>query len=702
MNAIRVLRHGVVAAIAASVFFAGRAYASGCQLGGPTGKIQHIIYVQFDNTHFIRDNPNVPSDLEQMPHLLNFLENNGTLLTNDHTVLVSHTATGILSSLTGLYGDRMGVPVSNSFRYFNPNGTSNPGVSFAYWTDPIFDPSTSTPTDTTFNMLTEDGKNAPAPWVPYTRAGCNVGSVAAANTILENIAIDIPTVFGANSPQEQEVKSSPDLATADFVGIGVHCAQGSSLCSSANGGQSDKLPDEPGGGYTGFNALFGHKYIAPQINPTGPLTDLNGNVIKDQFGNAGFPGFDGMSAAVSLSYVAQMQEHNIPVTFAYISDAHDAHPNGPAFGPGQAGYVAALKAYDDAFSTFFTRLAKDGIDGSNTLFIFTVDEGDHFVGGAPSPANCDGVTTPCNYSQIGEVDVNFSGLLATQQSITTPFRVHSDSAPTVYITGNPARDNQTVTRPFERGVDALTAKNPITGVTDNLTLALADPVEMELLHMITADPARTPTFTLFGYPDYFFFTGAANCNSPCVQEEAGFAWNHGDATAQIAQTWVGLVGPGVLHLGEDGGVWSDHTDLRPTILELAGLTDDYTHDGRVIVEALDKSVLPRSQRLHGKTLVELGAVYKQINAPFGQLGHDTLMISTAALKSNDSGDATYNNLEGLIASWNVKRNSLVSQMETMLEAAAFEGQAIDEAQAKELIKQGDELLDTVNASAAGL
>ena len=40
MNAIRVLRHSVVVAIAAGVFFAGRAFASGCQLGGPTGKIQ--------------------------------------------------------------------------------------------------------------------------------------------------------------------------------------------------------------------------------------------------------------------------------------------------------------------------------------------------------------------------------------------------------------------------------------------------------------------------------------------------------------------------------------------------------------------------------------------------------------------------------------------------------------------------------------
>src|SRR5262249_14339362 len=159
-----------------------------------------------------------------------------------------------------------------------------------------------------------------------------------------------------------------------------------------------------------YLGLFGNKYVAPQISPNGPLTDLNGNVIKDSSGNPGFPGFDGMSAAVSLSYVAQMQEHGVPVTYAYISDAHDAHPSGPAFGPGQAGYVAALKSYNDAFGKFFTRLANDGINQSNTLFVFTADEGDHFVGGAPSPANCDGVTVPCTYSQIGELNGNLAGL----------------------------------------------------------------------------------------------------------------------------------------------------------------------------------------------------------------------------------------------------------------------------------------------------
>src|SRR5437879_7260810 len=212
-----------------------RAASSSCHLGNG---VQHVINIVFDNTHFTRYHPNVPSDLEQMPHLLNFLKSNGTLLTNEHTPLISHTATDILTALTGVYGDNMGVPVSNSFRYFNPDGTTNTGVSFAYWTDPIFDPATSTPTDHNFNMLTAGGKNAPAPWVPYTRAGCNVGQVATANTVLENIATDIPTVFGTGSPQAAEVASNPGQAFADFVGIGVHCALGTSLCAS---GQADLL-----------------------------------------------------------------------------------------------------------------------------------------------------------------------------------------------------------------------------------------------------------------------------------------------------------------------------------------------------------------------------------------------------------------------------------------------------------------------------
>ena len=88
--------------------------------------VQHVVEITFDNVHFFRDNPNVPSDLEQMPHLLSFLESNGTLLSNMHTPLIAHTAEDSLAIYTGLYGDRHGMPVSNSYRTYNPDGTTDP------------------------------------------------------------------------------------------------------------------------------------------------------------------------------------------------------------------------------------------------------------------------------------------------------------------------------------------------------------------------------------------------------------------------------------------------------------------------------------------------------------------------------------------------------------------------------------------------
>lgn len=681
------LSHPVTVALAAS--------GSGCQLHSAKGNIQHVIYIQFDNTHFTRDNPNVPSDLEQMPNLLNFIENNGVLLTNHHTPLISHTANDILTSLTGVYGDRHGVPVANSFRYFNPDGTTNPGVSFAYWNSPIFDP-TLKPTDTKFNMITSaPNTNTPAPWVPYTRAGCNFGAVATANTILENTAVDVATVFGPNSTQAAEAKANPTLAQADFVGIGVHCAQNDPLCSAANTGQPDILPDEPGG-YSGFMGLFGHKYVAPQISPTLPMTDLNGNVIQDPKGNIGFPGFDGMEAPVSLAYVADMQEHGVPVTYTYISDAHDMHPSGPAFGPGQAGYVAALQSYNDAFGKFFTRLANDGINSSNTLFVFTSDEGDHFVG--VTATGCDGVTTPCTYgpNQVGEISTNMAGLLATEQGITTPFKVHSDSAPTIYITGNPARD-AAVTRTFDRALGQLTAVNPYTSNTDTLTQFMADSVEMKLLHMITADPARDPTLTMFADPNYFLFAGAPNCSSACATINPAFAWNHGDVQPDITTTWLGMVGPGVDQTGIDSATWSDHTDIRPTILTLVGLKDDYGHDGRVLVEDLTGYAQPSAVK-QSDSFVALAQIYKQLDACVGQFGLATLNVSTRALESGSaSDDSTYINLETQLASFGSQRDGLAAQMIALLEGAEFNGQPFSDAQAQSLISQGQALLNQVNS-----
>ena len=190
----------------------GHGSASGCVLGGRDGRIQHVIYLQFDNVHYRRDVASVPSDLEQMPHLLNFLKGNGTLDTNDHTILISHTAGGILASLTGLYPDRNGQTVSNSYDYYKANGVPAFTSSFKYWTDTVDGTDDSLP-----NMVSDGAQTTPAPWLTYTAAGCNVGGVSAANIELENTSTapagDMTRVFGSGSPEWTEASTNPTLAT---------------------------------------------------------------------------------------------------------------------------------------------------------------------------------------------------------------------------------------------------------------------------------------------------------------------------------------------------------------------------------------------------------------------------------------------------------------------------------------------------------
>jgi hypothetical protein len=664
------------ASLAATAASVSTTPVGSCKLNSPGGAIQHVVYIQFDNVHFTRDNPNVPSDLEQMPNLLNFLEGSGTLLSNHHTPLISHTADDILTALTGVYGDRHGQPVANSFDYFTSTGTPNFTSSFTYWTDPV-----NTTTDTSFSLLTPTGQNAPAPWVPYTRAGCNVGAVSIANIELENVTSDLNTVFGPTSAEVAEAKANRTLAVADFEGIAVHCAAGDAFCAASAFARPDVLPQEPGG-YAGYSALYGHKYVAPVINPGGPLEDLDGNLITDGHGNNGFPGFGGISASQTLAYVAMMLEHGVPVTFAYISDAHDNHAAGQASGPGQADYVAQLAAADSAFGKFFARLAGDGITPKNTLFVVTADEGDHFVGGPPSPANCDGVTIPCTYAAIGEIDANMETLLTTADpTLTTAFDIHFDMAPTFYVNGNPP-PGAPIARQFERDVSQLTAVSPITGNTDRLTEFLADPVEMQLLHMVTGDPQRTPTFVMFGDPDYFF-----QLSGPAVQENPGFAWNHGGTNPEITTTWLGLVGPGVKKSGVDDSTWSDHTDIRPTMLALLGLQDDYAHDGRVLSEEIKQAAVPDSMLADG--FKRLARAYKQIQAPVGTLGMTTLAVSTVALSGDD---ATYARLENQLRLLTAQRNALAATIVQQLEGAEFQGVALGDPSVASLVRQANALI----------
>jgi hypothetical protein len=733
---------GCPATSAVTITCDARPAASTCQLGNGAGPIKHVIYLQFDNTHLLRDKPNVPSDLEQMPHLLNFIRGNGTMLANDHTQLISHTSVGMLTSLTGVYPDRSGQTVGNSYARINATGTFSFPSGFEYWTD--------TAAAGVFNMVTPTGANAPAPWVAYTRAGCDVGNVSTANAVLETASSstfsDVATVFGTGSLQFAEAKASAAAASGtaanakaqtDFVGLAVHCAQGSSRCGTANGGVPDLLPGEPGG-YTGYSGLFGAQAINPLLtgNPVQPpnvstqlpaLTSMLGNPIADPFGQPGFPGFDGMEAEVTLRYVATMQESGIPVTYGYISDAHDFHGVAGnthlASGPGQKEYEDQLAAYDQAFANFFTELAAHGIDKSNTLFVITVDEGDHFVGGTPTPAGCDGVSlitnpdgsTTRNYctwtNQIGEIQMNidtavqtqFPSLYATFLGSGAPdnFTVHGDDAPTFYLSKRGVGalgQTDPDTRTFERTIAGLTEVNPYTANTDTIMAFEADQTGMKAIHMFTTgDLPRNAQFVFFGDPDYFITDFPSSTCADCIG--TAFAWNHGDIQTEIGSTWAGYVGPGVANL-PDQMVFTDHVDLRPTINALLGLSDTYESDGRVVTEALVPGAVPLGLAAEQSTAQMLGAAYKAINAPFGQFAQDIVVTSTKALKSNDPGDATYTSKEASIASLTTTRDALAVQIRTALDLSQFANQPIDPVQAASWMSQASTLLSSADALAA--
>jgi hypothetical protein len=163
-----------------------------------------------------------------------------------------------------------------------------------------------------------------------------------------------------------------------------------------------------------------------------------------------------------------------------------------------------------------------------------------------------------------------------------------------------------------------------------------------------------------------------------------------------------MVGPGIKQLGQTSSIWTDHTDIQPTMLSLAGLSDDYTPDGRVITQVLKNGALPNGIRAHAAALTQLGIVYKEINAPFGPLSFDVLSASTKALSSGSSlNDNTYTTISDRITSLTNDRNALAAQMRSVLNNAAFGGPVPSTSQIYDLANQGNTLLTHANQLGVG-
>jgi hypothetical protein len=198
----------------------------------------------------------------------------------------------------------------------------------------------------------------------------------------------------------------------------------------------------------------------------------------------------------------------------------------------------------------------------------------------------------------------------------------------------------------------------------------------------------------------------ANAAAKCTSINNGFAWDHGYYAPEIDNTWLGMVGPGVAHRGIDGsgpaggpssadgananpqlvtsisnpGTWADHTDIRPTMMALLGLKDDYVSDGRVLTE--DLTITP--DKTGDKKFQSLAVCYKQLNSSVGQFGTDVLVADTNALKTGSStDDSAYKSVASKIQSLGTERDALATQIKNDLFNAEFNNTTIPKGNSNE-------------------
>ena len=90
-------------------------------------------------------------------------------------------------------------------------------------------------------------------------------------------------------------RDSATQTFADFVGIGVHCAQGSSVCAAANHGTTGPAARTSRAATPASTACSGPSTSIRSSSRAGPMTDLDGNVDPGRRpATSASPAFDGM------------------------------------------------------------------------------------------------------------------------------------------------------------------------------------------------------------------------------------------------------------------------------------------------------------------------------------------------------------------------------------------------------------------------
>ncbi len=352
---------GAVSALAAtgsptSTSVSTASTASTCHLANG---IQHVIDIMFDNVHVNRDNPNVLSDIEQMPALYNFITSNGTLLTNNHTPMIAHTANDLDHELHRPVRRPPGQGRVQRLLRLHPTGGVTPSGRQVRRESSSATGRAAEGATASRDGLLGDGPAAGSAPSRLPRRGCRSpapgATSAASRRPTWSWRTSTPTSRTSSGRTRPEAQQLPTPTIPELVqgsrgrrlhrprrplreGQHVLRERGCEVRADepSNTAVADVLPDEPGG-YDGYQAVFGHKYLQPSPrrrrqlrrqpclrerrqltrSPTRPGTsiDLGGKEIDGAVSAARRPGFPAsapITAAQTLAYIADMQESGVP------------------------------------------------------------------------------------------------------------------------------------------------------------------------------------------------------------------------------------------------------------------------------------------------------------------------------------------------------------------------------------------------------
>ena len=418
-----------------------------------------------------------------------------------------------------------------------------------------------------------------------------------------------------------------------------------------------------------------------------------------------------------------MQEPGIPVTFGYLSDAHDAHGKAGeihiAYGPGETGLPRAAASTTTTRSRgFFDRLKNDGITKDNTLFVVTVEEGDHFAGTAPDAAVRRRHGRPAPTAQRATRHRGQRRPEAARRDLQREPRHERDDE--LQRPLRPGAERLRHRQPGARLVDRAHARagdgrhereepalgqagEPVRG--DGRPGRGEDPPHVDRRPDAAADVHAVRAGRLL--PERLV-DGAVREQRP---ERLRVPAEHGAlrrrrsrgttaaSSRRSATRGSAGSGRGSRRRASTDKVWTDHTDVRPTILALLGLKDDYVSDGRVDTEFLKGDAMPKSlngrqgrgaRRRPGRRSTRRSGRSRPTRSPRrpGALASHTLRRRHVHEdRERDPGS-------------DAERDALASKIRLALWNAEFNGQKIDEKHAKNWIGLANDLLGRAHALAA--